>query len=267
MKKNNAVCNWDFTLWDKECLIEVASLRCHLDRIAKKWCFQAEDAGSGRHYQGRLSLKVKKRLGEFALMGAHLSKTSDENQSNDFYVCKEDTRVEGPWRDTDPYVPRQVREVGTLYKWQKYIEDNIHVWAPRTINIIIDKNGNIGKSTLVNYLCTKRGDCRSLPALSNYKDIMAMVMCMPVAKLYLVDMPRAMVKSQQQEFYSAIESIKDGHVFDTRYSFKEKWFDCPNIWIFSNVPPDRNLLSADRWAIWFVDESTCELRRWRCNTN
>ena len=229
MTKNNAVCNYDFTLWDKDDKIEVGRLKSDLDRIAKKWCFQAEDAGSGRHYQGRMSLKVKKRIGEFALMGAHLSKTSVENQCNDFYVCKEDTRVGGPWRDTDCYIPRQVREVVSLYKWQKQIEDDINKWDKRHINVIVDMDGNSGKSTVVNYLSTLRSEeVKSIPALNNYKDIMAMVLCMPIAKLYLVDMPRAMVKTQQQEFYSAIESIKDGHAFDTRYTYKEKWFDCPN---------------------------------------
>lgn len=263
MGKENAVCNYDFTLWNKEDKIDVDTLKSELNRISKKWCFQLEDAGSGGHYQGRMSLKVKKRIGEFSLMGAHLSKTSTENQCNDFYVCKEDTRIGGPWRDTDLYIPRQVREVESLYKWQKNIEDDIYVWDKRHINIILDREGNIGKSTVVGYLCCKNKDVRCIPALNNYKDIMAMVMCMPIAKLYLVDMPRAMVKSQQQEFYSAIESIKDGHVFDTRYSFKEKWFDCPNIWIFSNVPPDRTLLSRDRWRIWVLDVASSELRRLR----
>lgn len=261
--EENPVCCWDFTLWDKGDNIKISDIKDRLNEIAKKWCFQGEDAGSGLHYQGRMSLMLKKRSGEFSFLKAHLSKTSKANQDNDFYVCKEETRISGPWRDTDPYVPRQVREVVSLYKWQKYIEDDINKWDTRHINVILDKGGDIGKSICVSYLCTMNKNVRSIPALNSYKDIMGIVMCMPVAKLYLVDQPRAMLKSQQQEFYSAIESIKDGHAFDTRYSFKEKWFDCPNIWIFSNVPPDRTLLSHDRWRIWVVDESTSELRRLR----
>jgi len=246
MTKNNAVCNYDFTLWDKENLIEVASLRCHLNEVAKKWCFQKEDAGSGTHYQGRFSLKVKKRIGEFDLMGAHLSKTSNENMNNDFYVCKEETRVAGPWRDTDAYIPRQVREIVKLRPWQQTIIDNSNVWDTRTINVLLDTKGNIGKSTLVAYMATKEG-ARVLPPLNSFKEILGAVMCMPVSRCYLCDMPRGLDKEHQSEFFSAIESIKNGHVYDTRYSFKEKWFDCPNIWVFTNYLPNEMWLSRDRW--------------------
>jgi hypothetical protein len=57
------------------------------------------------------------------------------------------------------------------------------------------------------------------------------------------------------QFYSAVETIKDGYAYDDRYSFKEKVFDCPNIWIFCNVLPDLNLLSMDRWKIWDIDDA------------
>lgn len=253
MIKNNAVCNYDFTLWGDEPALVV---RARLNEIAKKWCFQQEDAGSGPHFQGRMSLKTKKRIGEFVFFHAHLSKTSNENRDNFFYVTKEETRISGPWCDEDIVLPRQVREIESLYEWQKQIENNICVWNTRIINVVVDNKGCLGKSTLVAYLCCTRKDVRSIPPLNNYKDIMAMVMCMPTAKLYLIDMPRGLDKSKQGEFFGAIESIKDGHVFDTRYTFKEKWFDCPNIWVFTNVVPDGDLLSADRWRLWEIRGGT-----------
>lgn len=262
----NACINWDFTLWNKNNEIAHQELYDELAKIARKWTFQTEDAGSGEHYQGRMKLKVKKRLGEFSLFGAHLSRTSAANQNNDFYVCKDESRVAGPWRDSDVYITRQVREIDCLYEWQLAIERDIGVWNTRIINVIYDRSGCIGKSTLVGYLCQSRPDqVRSIPALNNYKDIMAMVLCMPTALMYLIDMPRGMDKTKQGEFFSAIESIKDGHAFDTRYTFKEKWFDSPNIWIFTNVIPDMQLLSADRWRLWTVQGES--LRALRCNTN
>lgn len=253
MGKINAMCNYDFTLWDKLEKLDVITIRDLLRDISKKYCFQLEDAGSGLHYQGRFSLKVKKRINEVKFLSAHLSPTSVANCENDFYVCKEETRIAGPWRNTDVYVPRQVREVCSLYEWQKKIEDNIGVWNTRVINVVFDPKGCTGKSTLVAYLCCKHPNVvRVLPALPAFKDLMGAVMCMPTASLYLVDMPRGLDKSRQGEFYAALESIKDGHVFDTRYSYKEKWFDCPNIWVFTNVLPERELLSMDRWKHWKV---------------
>jgi len=263
MKKNNSSCNYDFTLWAKDhkgspAPVTVSTLRDRLGLIAKKWTFQLEDAGSGEHYQGRFSLKIKKRIGEFDLFNAHLSRTSCENMNNMFYVTKEETRIGGPWSDSDIYIPKQVREIYQLRPWQTAIYDNIGIWDTRTINVIYDTIGNIGKSTLVGYLCCKTNDVATIPALNNYKDIMGMVLGMPTKKMYLIDMPRGMDKSNQGEFFSAIEHIKNGHAFDLRYTYKEKWFDCPNIWVFTNVMPSLGLLSSDRWKLWRVSHGILE---------
>jgi len=261
--RNNAVCNYDFTLWDKGGGISPPSVKAELNKISKKWCFQLEDAGSGKHYQGRFSLKIKKRISEFSLLSAHLSVTSKENIDNDFYVCKEETRIAGPWRNDDKYIPRQVREIDKLLPWQEFIEADIGVWNTRTINIVYDNVGCIGKSTIVAYLCNKGGTA-TVPPLNNYKDIMGMVLSMPTKSLYLIDMPRGLDKNNQCEFFAAIEHIKNGHAFDLRYSYKEKWFDCPNIWVFTNRIPDLGLLSMDRWKLWEVRRG--DLVALRCNT-
>jgi hypothetical protein len=96
---------------------------------------------------------------------------------------------------------------------------------------------------------------RALPPVNDYKDLLRMVCDLPTSKLYLFDMPRAMNKDKMYQFYSAVETIKDGYAYDDRYTFKEKVFDCPNIWIFCNVLPDLAMLSRDRWRIWDIDNS------------
>jgi len=261
----NAVCNWDFTLWDKEKKLEIDDIINCIKKLSKKYSFQLEDAGSGLHYQGRISLKIKKRESEFSIMGGHLTRTSKENMNNDFYVTKEETRVDGPWRDTDMYVPKQIREITELWPWQKTVIHKCSFWEPRIVNIIIDKEGCTGKSTLVGKMCCELKIARKIPPLNNYKEIMCMVMNMPESKTYLIDQPRALDKTKQEEFYSAVESIKDGHVWDNRYTYKEKWFDSPNIWVFSNVLPNRKLLSKDRWNFWEINDEG-DLRALRCNS-
>lgn len=77
------------------------------------------------------------------------------------------------------------------------------------------------------------------------------------------DMPRAMPKQALHGLYTAIEQIKKGKVYDLRYHYKDWWFDSPQIWVFSNTMPDRSLLSADRWKVWTVHETTFELEPWR----
>ncbi len=260
----NALCAWDFTL-PAECL-NLSELKEFLKEHCKSWCFQKEKgADTGYlHWQGRVSLKVKARKGP-TLEKCHWSPTSTENKDNDFYVMKGDTRVEGPWSDKDIYIPRQTRDI-TLRPWQLQVLADKGVWDTRTINCIICPKGNIGKSTLVTY-AGARGLARKIPMLESYKDFMRMVMDCPTNDLYLVDFPRSLNKTNCGGFWSAIETVKDGYAYDDRYGFREKYFDCPNIWVFTNTEPDTTMLSNDRWVFWNVSESGDLHKALRCNNN
>ena len=251
---SSACCCYDFTSFETDHTIIMVWLK----KYAKKWTFQQEECPSSgnAHFQGRFSLKLKKRINEIKKdeLKFHFSITSKDNKDNDFYVTKEESRIGGPWSDSDEevYIPRQIREITKLYSWQNHIIDNASVWDVRSINVIIDKVGNIGKSTLVNYMRAYRLG-RRIPPVNDFRDMMRMVMDMPTSKLYLIDMPRSLSKSGLMGLYSAIEEVKNGYAFDDRYHFKEKIFDCPNIWIFTNQEPDENLLSQDRWKLWEIN--------------
>lgn len=250
--RDNAMCVWDFTSFNmdltKDDIIKILKEHC------KKWTFQKEHTKDMKlHWQGRFSLKVKKRASSITLNLGHYSITSNANRDNDFYACKQDSHVEGPWKDTDEvrYIPRQVAGDVKLKEWQQTIIEQSKVWNDRIIDCVYCPQGNIGKSFLCTYM-----HCHHLanrvPSVSNYQDLMQMVMCMKTAKVYLFDMPRALNKSALHEMYGAIETIKDGYAFDKRYTFKEKNFDSPNVWVFTNELPDRKLLSHDRWRFWEV---------------
>lgn len=49
--------------------------------------------------------------------------------------------------------------------------------------------------------------------------------------------------------YEALEAIKDGIFFSTKYESGMVVFDSPHVVVFANFPPDRTQLSADRWRI------------------
>lgn len=227
-------------------------------RIAKKWCFQLEkgEETGYLHYQCRVSLKtvardseLRKRLG----IEAYVSPTSNENRDNNFYVCKEETRQDGPWKDDDPYIPRQVREIKDLRLWQRQIVNSAKDWDTRTINIIYDEQGNHGKTTIKTYIGAHRIG-RALPFTNDYRDMLRMVMDTPKVPLYLIDIPRALKKEHLFQFFSAVETIKDGYAYDDRYNFREEYFDCPTVWVFMNVIPDLGYLSKDRWRFWRFSE-------------
>lgn len=259
----NACCVYDFTA-PKGCL-DIELLKKKLEYHSKKWSFQIEEGKETKfiHYQGRLSLKTKTRLTtlieKWGVKEFHFSVTSSANKDNMFYVMKDETRIEGPFANTDEklYIPRQVREISTLYPWQNQVIEISKVWNTRHINLIIDPVGNIGKSILKTYVrCHKLG--RVIPFSNNYKDILRMVCDMPTSNFYIIDMPKALDKDKLGNLFSAIETIKDGYAYDDRYSFKEKIFDSPNIFIFTNEKPDVTYLSNDRWKFWRVSDATLE---------
>lgn len=254
MTSKSQICTWDFTL--PEDALKWEEIDDWLKNNCKKWDWQLEKGSETdyTHYQGRISLKVKTR----SMIGklddkCHWSATSKENADNHFYVTKEETRIRGPWSDRDAYIPRQIREIEKLHPWQQSIIDDAEVWNTRTINLVYCPGGNTGKSTLAGWVrAYKLG--RVLPPVNDYKDLLRMVYGIESSKLYIFDMPRSMKKEKLCGFFAAIETIKDGYAYDDRYEFKEKNFDCPNIWIFANVLPNGEYLSQDRWKYWVINK-------------
>ena len=258
----NACCVWDITIPekdnDKEKLIKLFRL------YAKFWAFQLEHGKKTgyRHYQCRISLKEKHRdaYGVLKVVGEY-TPTSDENKTNDFYVTKEDTRVEGPWTDADEeiYIPRQFRNV-VLYKWQQEIVASRLDFNDRKINLIYDPIGNNGKSTLAS-ICELLYNAIDLPPINTAQDLMQIMcnICMDTNNrspgLVFLDMPRAVDKSHLIGLYSACEQIKKGKLYDMRYHYKKYWIDSPQVWVFTNELPNLSLLSMDRWQIWSITNS------------
>lgn len=254
-------CCYDFRWNAKE--VSHDTILKRLKGIAKRFVFQREEGDSGyEHFQGRMSLIKKKRKFELIKLfddpPNYLEPTTtiEYTKGDAFYQQKVDTRIEGPWTDKDEvvYIPRQVREMSGLRPFQQSIIDDVGVWDKRKINVVFCKQGNLGKSCLVGHMrAYKLG--RALPPVNDYKDLLRIVHDLPTSNFYLFDMPRALNKDKMYQFYSAVETIKDGYAYDDRYTFKEKVFDCPNIWIFCNVLPELSMLSLDRWNIWEIDSA------------
>jgi hypothetical protein len=255
-------------------------VKAALKAMGKKWCFQKEQGDSGYvHWQGNISLIKKRRPAEihnlwkklfadgelpidfpnhFEPLSNNARGSTSNNPGESLYSLKLDTRIEGPWKDTDKeiYIPYDVRELMEMESfpspWQRDVIDMLDVREIRKVDIIIDKDGGKGKSSLVRYLGCQ-GKAKKIPFANDFKDVMRMVMDMPTQKMYFIDMPRAIGKERLYQLYGAIEEIKGGYAFDDRYSFKDKYFDPPRVIVITNTAPDLNLLSADRWKLWEID--------------
>ncbi|AJP36454.1 replication-associated protein [Avon-Heathcote Estuary associated circular virus 22] len=255
----NPIAVYEFTLKKQDKQNENEIIKILYPTIVKKISFQLEKSDEGyEHYQGRISLVKKRRMKETLdvlkphFPDIHISPTCNNGLTENFYTTKEDTRIDGPWTEKSyVYVPRQIREIVDLKPWQKSVVLLSRIWDTRTINIIVDTEGNIGKSTLTTYMGI-HNLAKQIPFCNDYKDVLRMVCDMPTSGCFIIDMPRAIRKEKLYQMYSAIETIKSGYAYDERYHFKDKYFDCPCIWVFTNIIPDETLLSRDRWRKWEI---------------
>lgn len=262
-----AVAVWDFRSgsdWgDRDEIFDV------LRQIAKKWTLQYEKGDLGYyHWQGRLSLWKKREGAALAALWQKIGieipnycqPSAAENCKGEmFYAMKADTRVDGPWdhRETIRYVQKNKRNV-VLKPWQTFVMTDAERFDERVVDVVWDPPGNHGKSFLMEWANQHKKGIM-IPTSNDAKELVAAVMNILVGqqlrepKLMFIDLPRAMEKKHLRGMYTAIETIKNGHVWDFRYQFKEWIFEQPRVWVFSNVLPDKEWLTADRWRIWTFD--------------
>lgn len=262
---------WDFRA-NEDCF-NSDQLLLLLPKLAKKFCFQLEEGSTTgyRHWQGRVSLHKKRRKAEIMKVWLTVFNkfpnffeptVKKEFQKGDmFYQQKIETRLEGPWTDMmkPSYVRKRFRNA-TLSPWQDEILKTFSTDGSddRCVNVLVCKQGNIGKSFLCDY-CSDHNKAIEIPSIVNDgKEILQAVTGMLISKenrepgLMFLDMPRAMNKERLNGIMTALETIKRGKVYDFRYKYTEWLFESPAIWVFTNMMPDRAWLSADRWKFWHV---------------
>ena len=277
-----SIVGFDVTVSLKENRIPPADFSVKLKEVFKKWVFQEERGESTDypHYQIRGHLYKRKTVASGKVfLGKHLCghvtpTTTGVHENNSFNYCmKADTRVDGPWKDTDeefddpPPLTRQLRDfynkIGPdkagMYPWQTQLLELVKQVDDRMIKCIIDDGaGNNGKSIFAEYLEYERL-AYEVPPMTCMQDIMQCCMGIRGQKCYVVDMPRAMKKEKLAGFYSGLEALKNGIMYDPRYAFKKRRIDRPQIIVFTNTFPDRALLSPDRWAMYYMVDRDLKL--------
>lgn len=246
-----------------------------LQEIACKWCFQLEagEKTGYRHYQGRMTLWKQTRkdtlMNDMHAMQMpvpnYLEPSSTEySKGKAFYSMKVQTRLEGPWQNTDAtpmFIPWQYDNI-TLYPFQQSIIDSgrVEFRNSRTLNCIVSFAGCDGKST-----CASIGALFhryiDLPPINDADKLIASVCDILGAKecrdpkVMFFDMPRAMGKDRLYGMYTALEQVKKGFVYDLRNRYREWWFHSPQIWVFTNDIPAVSLMSKDRWVFYVINDA------------
>lgn len=269
LKERVQVKGYDFTVFEahNDWGLDVGKMQTELNQWGSKWVFQLEECPETKrlHFQGRLHLHKKLRARELAArctFKAHWSVTSQSvHEGQKFnYVTKADTRVQGPWTDTEFETPPVLtRQLVTFkdkvkYPWQQQVEEWCGLEDDRSIKLIYDVQGNSGKSIMCEYLEYEKL-AFEIPPLHQMEDIMQFCMSFKSQKVYLIDMPRAMKKDKLAGFYSGLECLKNGYVYDKRYAAKRRRFDRPQVVVFTNVLPAWEFMSKDRWEPYEMTEA------------
>jgi len=251
---------WCFTLNNTDDTINT-HVRGVLENEAKKFIFQ-EEIGEQKtpHLQGFIQFtnarsfdSVKQLLGH----NVHIEKCKDINASIQ-YCRKKETRVKGPWAK-GINIPRDLidpLEGKQLYNIQLHMSSLLNDNPDdRKVHWVYDPEGKAGKTSFAKSHCI-RNPTTSLFVSGKAKDIKyAIIKFMEdpsnELKTVFIGLPRTI---ENYVSYDAIESIKDGIFFSSKYESGMCIFNSPHVMILSNFPPQKSKLSKDRWNIVDVRE-------------
>lgn len=225
------------------------------------WGFQLEQCPESKrhHYQIGINLSERKRLHELvklckdtALDGCHWTPVSTPGREKaSTYCIKPESRIDGPWTKKMESKPWNLKDK-IRFKWQQQIIDSLKVKEDRSINVLYDPRGGIGKSTLFG-MCLYEEICNVVPPLEKTEDLIAAAMAMKENDFF-IDIPRAFDHTHPKcKLYGAIEALKSGYYYDKRHTWKHKQVGSPQIWVFTNRMVDLTKMTSDRWKIWMVD--------------
>ncbi len=246
--------HWCFTFnnYNKE---DISVLVPILDSLCNKYIFQEEVCPETKspHLQGYVAFKIKKRpVGLFPNAKMHWEKCRLVKESIK-YCQKEDTRpVDGRiWRKGINII-KKLKCITKLSDWQQQLEKELLIDADdRKVNWFWSEQGATGKSAFARYMCIKHQAIVVGGAASDIKyAITQLVLDDNPPNIVIIDIPRVSLNIVS---YKAIEEIKNGLFFNTKYESKMVIFNPPHILVLANAPPEEEHLSADRWAIKCLD--------------
>lgn len=223
------------------------------------YIFQEEQGEKGtRHFQGYIEFKKPTRLSAikklFPKIHAEMSKGT--RQQNIDYCSKSKTKISGPYSNEELDEPIEI--ITELRPFQQTILDMIRTKPEkRIINWIIDEKGNSGKSEFIKYLIVTQREKTLFATGGKAGDIFnlfknAIDAGFKANKIftYFLNLPR----NSNAVSYTSLECIKDGLITNTKYEAGSIVFNGPHIWIFSNIEPDMERMTADRWRLWTIND-------------
>lgn len=206
-----------------------------------KWIIAKETGNDGyKHWQIRLRSrydwdKMKQEFGE----KAHIEKGSDDweyEKKEGNYICSDDT--------ADTLYAR----FGELRENQSRIIRNLRKQSDREVDVIFDSVGNSGKTFLIRALYNRGRAFFVPPTITDGKAIIQYVASgYRREPIIAIDVARS--TRWNNALYIAIETIKDGLIYDARYHTTTRDIHGVKVLVMCNTKPKLDKLSIDRWRL------------------
>nr|DAL02127.1 MAG TPA: Rep protein [Smacoviridae sp.] len=168
-------------------------------------------------------------------------------------------RKEGKfWSSEDTSEIRSVR-FGTPTQKQREIINTARKQSIREVDVWYDPSGNHGKTWLSIHLY-ELGKAMVVPRASTTAEKLSAYVCSAYRgeEFIILDIPRS--RKISPELYEAIEEIKDGLVYDHRYSGRCRNIRGVHVIVFTNNKLDVSKLSHDRWRLHGFGKDTNALK-------
>lgn len=132
--------------------------------------------------------------------------------------------------------------------WQQKAISRLETQNDREILFVYDPYGNKGKTFLALWFSSRCRACYLPTTLKEPRDLLRAAHN-NLSSCYFLDFPKCVTKANIPRVFAAIESIKNGHVYDDRYKYQFRYMDPPKVCVFGNFEPNKTMLSKDRWDI------------------
>lgn len=209
----------------------------------KRWILAIEKGKNGyEHWQCRFTASDPELFERWTELNPwiHLEKA----QTDDFKY----ERKEGRFWTSDDTVEILRCRFGTPRGWQQDLLKRIEQQSVREIDVILDSYGNKGKTWLTVHLW-ELGKALVVPRYSCTPEKLSAFVCSAYKgeSIIIIDIPRA--GKPTTALYECMEEVKDGLVFDPRYSGTTRDIRGVKLVVFTNHKLKLDQLSDDRWVL------------------
>lgn len=256
---------WCFTInnYDEE---DIDTLSHTFSEKGWKYIIGREVGENGTpHLQGFLETKsaIRFKTIKKLMPRAHIEKTKGTINDNIKYCSKDGdfvSNIEYEYTAEELY-NNEMKEQYNNVVWKDWQQNVINLINEkpdkRSVIWIWEKEGNVGKSFLVQYLDWKYdaiiANGKQSDVFNQYKEYIEVKKKQP--KIALIDVPRS---HENYICYSTFEKIKDGLFYSGKYEGGKLRVVKHHLIIFANFAPKTELLSSDRWKIIDLNEIKSE---------